>query len=98
MISEPRKTRSEPESSPTDRPGTGSSKRARRNERAIELSEKTHIELVLYASGVEFERDRLLEVLRDAREKLAAIMKTGALSPDVREGCEQVLEMLTAGL
>jgi hypothetical protein len=64
------------------------------NERAIELSEKSHVELVLYARGLEVERDRLLKVIRSAQQRLTAATETPALSPQQREALEQAASVL----
>ena len=64
------------------------------NDRAIELSEKGHIELVLYARGLEVERDRLRENIRSAMESLATLTKTTEMSPRQHEAIAQVASIL----
>ena len=64
------------------------------NDRAIELSEKRHIELVLYARGLEVERDRLRKDIRTAQQRLKAVTETAGLSPQQRETLEQVASLL----
>ena len=66
----------------------------RDNDRAIELSERGHVELVLYARGLELERDRLLQLIRSVQERLAALMKTTEAPPQVREAVEDLLKTL----
>jgi hypothetical protein len=68
--------------------------RPRDNDRAIALSEKGHVELVLYARGLELERDRLLEVIRGVQERLAALTKTRGVSPQVHEGIQELVNTL----
>ena len=64
------------------------------NDRAIELSEKRHVELVLYARGLEVERDRLLELIRAAQGRLTIVTKTSEMSAPAREAIQQVVRML----
>lgn len=66
----------------------------RDNDRAIELSERRHVELVLYARGLELERDRMLQLIRSVQEPLAALMKTTKAPPQVREAVEELLKSL----
>ena len=68
--------------------------RPRDNDRAIALSERGHVELVLYARGLELERDRLLQLIRSVQERLAALMKTTEAPPQVREAVEDLLKTL----
>jgi hypothetical protein len=68
--------------------------RPRDNDRAIALSERRHVELVLYARGLELERDRLLELIRSVHERLAALMKTTEGPLQVREAVEELLKTL----
>jgi len=52
------------------------------------------VELVLYARGLELERDRLLQLIRSVQERLAALMKTTEAPPQVREAVEDLLKTL----
>jgi hypothetical protein len=65
-----------------------------RNDRAIELSEKRHVELVLYARALEIERDRLREAVRSAQQRLAAAAQAAELDTQKREALEQAASLL----
>jgi hypothetical protein len=63
------------------------------NDRAIELSEKHHVELVLYARGLEIERERLLGHVRAARQNLTAIAERTEVSGQ-QDALRKVVRML----
>jgi hypothetical protein len=68
--------------------------RPRDNDRAIELSERGHVELVLYARGLELERAELLQTIRSARERLRTLARTTQISGQVREALQELLKTL----
>lgn len=73
---------------------TTPSGRIRTNDRAIELSQKRPVELVLYARGLEIERERLLRVIGDAHDGLAGLRQDSEMPPDLRDAVDRVIEML----
>jgi hypothetical protein len=73
---------------------TTRSERLRMNDRAIELSLKRHVELVLYARGLEIERDRLLHVIREAHERLAGVTRTSEMTPELRKAAGHAVREL----
>jgi hypothetical protein len=66
-----------------------------RNDRAIELSERSHVELVLYARGLEMEREELLGMLRQMGGTLAELARREMLSREARYTLERLLSVLT---
>lgn len=63
-------------------------------QRTIELSEKRHVEVVLYARGLELERDRMRELIRTAQQRLTAMTETMEPSTQQRDELRQVAGML----
>jgi hypothetical protein len=74
--------------------GAASPIAAERNDRAIELSERSHVELVLYARGLEIECERLLGMLRQMEGRLTELARLETLSSDARNAIEQLLSVL----
>lgn len=68
------------------------------NDRAIELSQKGHIELALYARGLEIERDYLVDAIRNARDRLTSLAHDRGIQLGARKQVETVLEILTESL
>jgi hypothetical protein len=68
------------------------------NDRAIELSERSHVEIVLYARGLELERDRLLQLIRSVHEQLGALVKTAGVSPQMRGALQRLAKTLEKNL
>jgi hypothetical protein len=64
------------------------------NDRAIELSERSHVELVLYARGLEIEREELLSMLRQLEGTLAELARREMLAADARNAIERLLSVL----
>ena len=94
MLTQSRVPRSSGERSWSDEVDKHPSARTPPNDRAIELSEKGHVELVLYARGLELERDRLLQLARSVQERLAALTRTTEVSPQVREAIHDIEKIL----
>jgi hypothetical protein len=65
-----------------------------RNDRAIELSERSHVELVLYARGLEMEREELLRMLRQMEGTLRELVRRETLPLDARSAVERLLSVL----
>jgi hypothetical protein len=64
------------------------------NDRAIELSCRRHVELALYARGLEIECERLLGHVRAARQDLTTIARTTDMSEQQREALRHVVSVL----
>jgi hypothetical protein len=65
-----------------------------RNDRAIELSERSHVELVLYARGLEIEREQLLGMLWQMEGRLTELARRETLPADARNAIERLLSVL----
>jgi hypothetical protein len=65
-----------------------------KNDRAIELSGKSHVELALYARGLEIERNHLADVLERVRDVLRSLAAIPTASPNIREQVHGLLTLV----
>jgi hypothetical protein len=83
---------------PLDYPESETPVERSQNDRAIELSEKGHVEVALYARGLELERDRLLKLIRVAQAQLAALERIDGIPRDLRESLHGLTKTLQQSL
>lgn len=61
------------------------------DERAIELSEWSHVELALYARGLEMDRRQLIELVQLVKRELTGLHRQDDTTPHVRKTIEGIL-------